>query len=61
MIFLFVKTDADVYKYALITVFGIFCSNIILFKFLKKYVYIVKVDFKEIKKHIKPNLLLFYR
>ena len=59
MIFLFVKTDADVYKYALITVFGIFCSNIILFKFLKKYVYIVKVDFKEIKKHIKPNLLLF--
>lgn len=59
MIFLFVKTDADVYKYALITVFGIFCSNIILFKFLKKYVYIVKVDFKGIKKHIKPNLLLF--
>ena len=59
MIFIFVRKNDDVYKYALITVFGLLSSNLILFGFLKKYINFVKVDFNDVKRHIKPNLLLF--
>lgn len=58
-IFVFVKSQADVYKYALIMVLGILASQLILWSFLRKYITFVKVSPKDVTRHIKPNLILF--
>lgn len=58
-IFIFVKRQEDVYLYALIMVLGILISQLILWQFLRKYVHYEKVSFKEVARHIKPNLILF--
>lgn len=59
LIFLFVKTTNDLWKYTLIMA-GMTClSQLILWGFLRKKICFVKVTFKEIKQHIKPNLVLF--
>lgn len=59
LIFLFVKNQNDLWKYTLIMA-GMTClSQIILWNFLKNKIMLVKVTFNDIKKHIKPNLILF--
>ena len=59
LIFLLVKTKNDIWKYTLI-MSGMTClSQLILWRFTKNKINIVKIKFKDIKKHIKPNLILF--
>lgn len=58
-IFVFIKTKNDVWLYTLILSLSILISNILLVPFLLKEIKIVKVSFKEIKRHIKPILVLF--
>lgn len=59
-IFLFVRTRTDLWKYTLIMASGAFISQLTLWIFVRKY----NINFKvtkplSIKKHIKPNLILF--
>lgn len=59
LIFLFVKSTNDLWKYTLIMA-GMTClSQLILWSFLRKKINFVKISFKDIKQHIKPNLILF--
>lgn len=59
LVFLLVKSSDDVWIYTLIMA-GMTClSQIILWSFLKKYVKFEKITWNDIKKHIKPNLILF--
>lgn len=58
-IFLFVKSNQDVWKYALILSCGTLISQSYIWIYLHKYVDFVKPTLKELKKHIKPNLILF--
>lgn len=59
LIFIFVKSAKDVWIYTLIMASSSFFSCLILLLFLKDRIIYVKPEFKEIKKHIKPNLILF--
>ena len=59
LIFSFVKTPNDVWKYTVILAGSTLGSNLILFSFLRKYVKFVKIDRKDILKHFKPCLVLF--
>ena len=59
LIFAFVKSSKDVWIYTLIMASSSFFSCLILLLFLKDRIIYVKPEFKEIKKHIKPNLILF--
>lgn len=58
-IFLFVKTPEDLYKYALIYSLSVFLGNLTLWYYVPKYIQKVKLKQLELKKHIKPVLLLF--
>lgn len=59
LIFLLVKTKTDIWKYTSIMA-GMTCiSQLILWGFLKGKVNFVKIKWKDIAKHIKPNLVLF--
>lgn len=59
LIFTFIKTPNDVWKYTAILAGSTLLSNIFLFSFIKKYIKLVKVNKKDILKHLKPNLILF--
>ena len=59
LIFIFVKTENDVWKYTAILAGSTLFSNIVLFSFLRKYIKLVKVTKEEVLKHLKPNLGLF--
>lgn len=59
LIFLFVKSATDVWKYTLILSGGALLSQILLWPFVHKYTIKVKIDIKEIKKHFKPCVKLF--
>ena len=59
LIFIFVKNADDVWKYTLILAGCALFSNIMLFKFLHKYIEFVKVTKKDVAKHLKPCLVLF--
>lgn len=59
LIFIFVKVPNDVWKYTAILAGSILLSNIFLFSFIRKYIKLVKVNKKDILKHLKPNLILF--
>lgn len=59
LIFIFVKTPEDVYKYALIYCSGILISQIIMWISVKKYIIFRKITIEGILSHIKPNLMLF--
>ena len=58
-VFIFVKNIDDVWIYVLIQVISTFLGNISLWLYLPKY--LVKVNYKDIniKKHIKPAIILF--
>lgn len=58
-IFIFVKTADDLGLYVLILMTGTFVSNLILWFFVKNEVFLCKIQLKDIKKHVKPNLILF--
>lgn len=59
LIFIFVKTPNDVWKYTAILAGSTLFSNLILFPFLHKYVKYTKIKVKDIVKHFKPNLIMF--
>lgn len=59
LIFIFVKTPNDVWKYTMILAGSTLFSNIVLFSFLRKYIKFVKVSKKDIFKHFRPCLVLF--
>ncbi|MFR5266939.1 oligosaccharide flippase family protein [Clostridium sp.] len=58
-IFIFVKEKSDIIIYTFIMASSHFLSNFILWFFLKKYIYSIKINIKRTRKHIKPNLILF--
>ncbi len=58
-IFVFVKRKEDLILYAVIMVMASFISQISLWPFLRKEIHFVKPSLSDIKKHIKPNLILF--
>lgn len=58
-IFIFVKEEDDLWKYCTIMVTAILISQLSLWPFLKKEIYFIKPKWKDIKKHIKPNITLF--
>lgn len=59
MIFIFVKSSEDVYKYILIMSCSFLLSQMVIWPFVKKEVYFTKVSLKGVGKHIKPNCFLF--
>lgn len=59
LILLLVKSKSDLWKYTLI-MSGMTClGQIVLWSFLRNKIKFVKVSFKDIIKHLKPNLVLF--
>lgn len=58
-IFCFVKSREDVYIYTFIYVSSIIIGQIIMFVQTKRFVRMVKVTFKDVIFHLKPNLTLF--
>lgn len=59
LIFVLIKTPEDLWKYVAILAASTMFSNIILFSFIRKYVRFVKISLKDIKKHLKPSIILF--
>ena len=58
-IFCFVKTQSDLWKYFIIYVSSTFLGNISLWLYLPKFVIKQKITNLDIKKHIKPTIMLF--
>ena len=59
LIFLLVKSTNDLWKYTLIMAGMTLLSQLIMWGFLRKKIKFTKVSLKDIKAHIKPNLILF--
>ncbi len=59
LIFTLVKSPNDLWLYTLILSGSMFLGYVSVFPFLKRYVHFCKPTFQEMKKHIKPTLLLF--
>ena len=59
LIFLLVNNENDVWKYALIMSAMTCLSQIVLWSFIKGKITFIKITWKDIFKHIKPNLVLF--
>lgn len=60
LIFGFVKGAEDLLVYTLIMVGGQLLNNLLLLAFLKKEVVFVRPAFREMKRHIKPMVVLFF-
>ena len=58
-IFIFVKDQSDLYLYSIILALGTLISQLILWRFVVKYVKFTKVKFYEVRQHIRPMLTLF--
>lgn len=58
-IFIFVKSKNDLILYVLIMAVSSFINQVYLWLFVKKEIVFVRPTFKEMKKHLKPNLILF--
>lgn len=59
LIFLLVKSKNDLWKYTLIMSGMTIIGQLVLWLNVKRRIKFVKVKFKDITKHIKPNLILF--
>lgn len=59
LIFLLVKSINDLWKYTLIMAGMTLFGQLILWSFLRNKINFVKISISDIKKHIKPNLVLF--
>ena len=58
-IFIFVNKASDLWKYCLINALSPLLTALINYPFLKKYLVKVKIKALDLKKHIKPVLILF--
>lgn len=58
-IFIFVNSSNDVIIYAFIMTISLFCTQFVMWPFLKGRVEFVKITKQDVLKHIKPNLILF--
>lgn len=58
-IFIFVKTSNDLWKYVLILASSQFFGHLSLWAYLPKTVNRVKLTWNDIKKHLKPSIILF--
>ena len=58
-IFLFVKQPSDLWKYTLVVTCGNLASLLVLLPLVFRYTDFRKPDFREMMRHLKPNLLLF--
>ena len=59
LIFVFVKSKTDVWKYCLNMVSGMFASQIVLWPYALKIVTRTHISIRDVTAHIKPNLFLF--
>ena len=59
LIFIFVKSSSDLWKYTLIMSGMTVLSQLLLWRFIKKRIKFVKIKKEDILKHIKPNFILF--
>ena len=59
LIFIFIRDSNDLWKYTLIMAGTTVFSQLLLWGFIKKNIYFVRVSFSDILKHVKPNLILF--
>lgn len=59
LIFIFVRKMGDLWKYTLIMSGTTVLSQLVLWGILRKEVTLVKISLADIKRHIKPNLVLF--
>lgn len=58
-IFIFVNNSNDLYMYSLILSLGNLISQLVLWKYMKRYAKFTKVEISDIAKHIKPIIILF--
>ena len=58
-IFCFVHNENDIYKYILIMACSTLLSQIVLWPYLKKFADFKRVKWNNVKKHYKPNIILF--
>ncbi|CDG00893.1 Putative Polysaccharide biosynthesis protein [Clostridium chauvoei JF4335] len=58
-IFIFVKDKNDLYIYSLILALGVLIGQLILWKFIGRYIKLIKIDINNILEQIKPILILF--
>lgn len=58
-IFVFVKNEADLWKYTLIMSLGTLISQTVVWKYAFRYVSFTKVYFRNVLEHIKPMITLF--
>ena len=59
LMFVFVHSPDDLWKYTLIMATGTFISQIYLWRYIPKQVKLKRVSFAETKAHIKPIIILF--
>lgn len=59
LIFVFVKTPTDVWKYTVILAGSTLLSNIVLFPFLHRYIKFTRIKIQDVIKHLKPCIILF--
>ena len=58
-IFIFVKNSSDLYMYMIILALGTLISQVILWRFIGKYINFTKPRKGDIIKHLKPTIVLF--
>ena len=59
LIFILVKTQDDVFLYAVINTVGVLASQLILWFYIKKFIVFERVSLGDSLKHLKPDLILF--
>lgn len=59
LILLFVKRKEDIYIYTLILSISTLISQLVLWKFINKYVKLIKIRIEDVTRHIKPCAILF--
>lgn len=59
LILLLVKSESDLWIYALLMVGGTFLSQLVLWFYVPKYIHLVRFSLQDVLKHIKPTLVLF--
>lgn len=59
LLFVLVKKNTDIYKYALINSIGLFASQTVLWMSIRQNITPCRVRIEEVLKHIKPNFKLF--
>lgn len=59
MMFVFVRSSGDLWKYTLIMALGALASNLYLWRYIPNQVKLKRVSLEQIKLHIKPVVVLF--